>query len=59
MDIATGNYRTVITQGFHIVHVQHSPTDPIIFYVLETGGYAPHPTWPGHADGSGRAGCGQ
>jgi len=53
MDIATGNYRTVITQGFHIGHVQHSPTDPMIFYVWETGGYAPQRTWLVNSDGTG------
>jgi len=45
MDTATGAYRTVLTQGFRIGHVQHSPTDPIIFYVWETGGYAPQRSW--------------
>lgn len=52
MDIATGVYRTVITQGFPIGHVQHSPTDPLIFYVWETGGYAPQRSWVVNADGS-------
>ncbi len=53
MDIATGAYRTVLTQGFRIGHVQHSPTDPIIFYAWESGGYAPQRTWLVNADGSG------
>ncbi len=45
MDTATGAYRTVITQGFRITHVQHSPTDPVIFYAWETSGYAPQRSW--------------
>ncbi|MBL8176810.1 MAG: hypothetical protein JNK48_19190 [Bryobacterales bacterium] len=53
IDIATGTYRTVLTQGFHIGHVQHSPTDPVIFYVWETGGYAPQRTWLVNSDGAG------
>jgi oligogalacturonide lyase len=53
MSIATGEYRTVLTQGFRIGHVQHSPTDPTIFYVWETGGYAPQRTWLVNDDGSG------
>ncbi|MBI5085208.1 MAG: hypothetical protein HZB13_11495 [Acidobacteria bacterium] len=52
IDIATGAYRTVITQGFRIGHVQHSPKEPVIFYVWETGGYAPQRTWLVNADGS-------
>lgn len=44
-------YRTVITQGFRIGHVQHSPVDSLIFYVWETGGYAPQRTWLVQADG--------
>jgi len=32
---ATGAYRTVITQGFRLTHVQHSD-DPVIFYAWET-----------------------
>ena len=52
MSTETGEYRTVITQGFRIGHVQHSPTAPIIFYVWETGGYAPQRTWLVNADGS-------
>lgn len=53
MNAATGDYRTVITQGFRIGHVQHSPTAPVLFYVWETGGYAPQRTWLVNADGSG------
>jgi len=53
MNVTTGEYKTVITQGFRIGHVQHSPTDPIIFYVWETGGYAPQRTWLVNADGTG------
>jgi hypothetical protein len=53
LSTATGGYRTVITQGFRIGHVQYSPVDPVIFYVWETGGYAPQRTWIVQADGSG------
>jgi len=53
MDTETGAYRTVLTQGFRIGHVQHSPTDALIFYVWETGGYAPQRTWLVNEDGSG------
>jgi Tol biopolymer transport system component len=53
MDTATGAYRTVITQGFRITHVQHSPKDNVIFYVWETGGYAPQRTWLVNDDGTG------
>ncbi len=52
MNAETGEYRTVLTQGFRITHVQHSPTDPVIFYVWETGGYAPQRTWLVNSDGS-------
>ncbi len=51
MDTATGAYRTVITQGFRITHVQHSPTDPVIFYAWETSGYAPQRSWLVNDDG--------
>lgn len=53
MNALTGEYRTVLTQGFRIGHVQHSPTDPVIFYVWETGGYAPQRTWLVNTDGTG------
>jgi oligogalacturonide lyase len=53
MDAQTGVYRTVITQGFAIGHVQHSPTEPVIFYVWETGGYAPQRSWLVNDDGTG------
>ncbi len=53
MSVATGEYRTVLTQGFRITHVQHCPTSPLIFYVWETGGYAPQRTWLVNTDGSG------
>lgn len=53
MNALTGEYRTVLTQGFRIGHVQHSPTDPVIFYVWETGGYAPQRTWLVNIDGTG------
>ncbi|MBL0160351.1 MAG: hypothetical protein IPP47_25185 [Bryobacterales bacterium] len=52
MDLATGAWRTVITQGFRIGHVQHHPKLPIIFYVWETGGFAPQRTWLVNDDGS-------
>lgn len=53
MNTENGEYRTVISQGFRIGHVQHSPTDALIFYVWETGGYAPQRTWLVNTDGSG------
>jgi len=53
MDTATGVYRAVLSQGFRIGHVQHSPTDAAIFYVWETGGYAPQRSWLVNADGTG------
>lgn len=53
MSTKTGEYRTVISQGFRIGHVQHSPVDPVIFYVWETGGYAPQRTWLVNTDGTG------
>lgn len=53
MNTASGEYRTVLRQGFRIAHVQHSPTDPIIFYVWETGGYAPQRSWLVNQDGTG------
>jgi oligogalacturonide lyase len=53
MNAATGDYRTVLIQGFHLGHVQHCPTAPVIFYVWETGGYAPQRSWLVNADGTG------
>ncbi|MBI3852750.1 MAG: PD40 domain-containing protein [Verrucomicrobia bacterium] len=53
LNTETGDYRTIITQGFRIGHVQHSPTDPLIFYVWETGGYAPQRSWIVNEDGTG------
>ncbi|HIL72289.1 MAG TPA: hypothetical protein EYG38_20830 [Verrucomicrobia bacterium] len=53
MKIETGEYRTVITQGFQMGHVQHSPTDSIIFFVWETGGFAPQRSWLVNTDGTG------
>ncbi|MBL8216876.1 MAG: hypothetical protein JNK87_39515 [Bryobacterales bacterium] len=53
IEVASGKYRRVVRQGFRIGHVQHSPTDAVIFYVWETGGYAPQRTWIVKADGSG------
>lgn len=52
MDIATGAWRTVVVTGFQIGHVQHHPTLPRIFYVWETGGYAPQRTWVVNDDGT-------
>lgn len=52
IDVETGRYRTVITQGFRIGHTQHSPVDPRIFYVWETGGYAPQRSWIVNEDGT-------
>jgi oligogalacturonide lyase len=49
----SGQYRTVIRQGFQIGHVQHSPVSDTIFYVWETGGYAPQRSWLVNRDGSG------
>lgn len=53
MDLATGAWRTVVRQGFRIGHVQHHPKEPKIFYVWETGGYAPQRTWLVNDDGTG------
>ncbi len=53
MNVESGLYRTVVRQGFRIGHVQHSPTDPIIFYVWETGGFAPQRSWLVNTDGTG------
>lgn len=52
ISIESGGYRTVVRTGFRIGHVQHHPTEPVIFYVWETGGYAPQRTWLVNADGS-------
>lgn len=52
MNAQTGEYRTLTVQGFRITHVQHCPTAPVVFYVWETGGYAPQRTWLVNADGS-------
>ncbi len=53
MNTATGTYKTVLTQGFRLTHIQHSPIDDLIFYVWETGGYAPQRSWLVHTDGTG------
>lgn len=53
LDTASGSYRTVLTQGFRIGHVQHSPTDSVVFYAWETGGFAPQRSWLVNTDGSG------
>ena len=52
MDAASGAYRAVVRQGFRIGHVQHHPSRPLIFYVWETGGYAPQRTWLVNDDGT-------
>ena len=52
MDLATGAWHSVLIQGFRIGHVQHHPKLPIIFYVWETGGYAPQRTWLVNDDGT-------
>lgn len=52
MDLATGAYRAVTSVGFRIGHVQHSPKDPMLFYVWETGGYAPQRSWVVNTDGT-------
>ena len=49
----TGQYKTVTRVGFRIGHVQYSPTEPLIFFVWETGGYAPQRSWLVNADGTG------
>lgn len=53
MDVTDGTYRRVLRQGFRIGHVQHHPQRDLIFYVWETGGYAPQRSWIVNADGSG------
>lgn len=53
IDLKTGAYQTVIQQGFHIGHVQYHPRLEEIFYVWETGGYAPQRSWLVNSDGSG------
>jgi Tol biopolymer transport system component len=53
ISLETGLYRKVLEQGFPIGHVQHSYVEPLIFYVWETGGYAPQRTWLVNADGTG------
>lgn len=53
IDTTSGQYRRVLQQGFRIGHVQHSPTDPVIFYSWETSGYAPQRTWLVNTDGTG------
>ncbi len=53
ISVDTGAYRKVTSQGFRIGHVQHHPSEPLIFYVWETGGFAPQRTWLIHSDGTG------
>lgn len=52
MELGTGTYRTVVSTGFRIGHVQHSPKEPAIFYVWETGGYAPQRSWVVNTNGT-------
>ncbi|HNY39168.1 MAG TPA: oligogalacturonate lyase family protein [Bryobacteraceae bacterium] len=52
MDLATGAWRAAATVGFRVGHVQHHPSEPMIFYVWETGGYAPQRTWVVNDDGT-------
>lgn len=52
-DLRTGEYSTVIRQGFRIGHVQYHPSREEIFYVWETGGYAPQRSWLVKSDGTG------
>lgn len=52
-DLRTGAYETVIRQGFRTGHVQYHPTREEIFYVWETGGYAPQRSWLVNSDGTG------
>ncbi|MBI4893944.1 MAG: hypothetical protein HY821_25225 [Acidobacteria bacterium] len=52
MDLATGAWQSVVTVGFRIGHVQHHPSLPMIFYVWETGGYAPQRSWLVNDDGT-------
>lgn len=52
MDIATGAWRAAARVGFRVGHVQHHPSEPMIFYVWETGGYAPQRTWVVNDDGT-------
>lgn len=52
-DLKTGAYSPVIRQGFNMGHVQYHPTQELIFYVWETGGYAPQRSWVVNSDGTG------
>jgi oligogalacturonide lyase len=47
----TGQSRRVARTGFHIGHVQHSPTQPLIFFAWETNDYAPQRSWLVNSDG--------
>lgn len=54
VDLATGEYRTVIDTPFLMGHVQTNPWVPgEIIYCNETGGDAPQRMWAVMADGSG------
>lgn len=53
MSTETGQYKTVIRVGFRIGHIQHSPTEPVIFFTWETSGYAPQRSWLVNTDGTG------
>ncbi|MCU0792062.1 MAG: oligogalacturonate lyase family protein [Opitutaceae bacterium] len=54
VDLATGEYRTVIDTPFLMGHVQTNPWVPgEIIYCNETGGDAPQRMWAVQSDGSG------
>ena len=53
IDLNDGSYKTVLTQGFRIAHIQHSPVAPVLFYIWETNTYNPQHTWFVNRDGSG------
>jgi len=52
MNTATGEYKSLAQPGFHIGHVQISPIEPVVFFVWETGGYAPQRSWLVNLDGT-------
>ena len=45
MNTATGEYKVLTRPGFRIGHLQHSPTEPLVFFTWETTGYAPQRSW--------------
>ena len=52
MNTITGESKMVARTGFHIGHVQYSPTQPVIFFAWETNDYAPQRSWLVNADGN-------